>query len=86
VSSKSVSSHKSGLLADVLGIDPRRSGTIPFFVGGVTAGSETELQAAVAGRATTGDLPLSIRGLKLFSECGPPRRRRGYVTLINHTA
>jgi hypothetical protein len=66
VSSKPVLSAKSGLLADLLGIDPRRSGSIPFSVGDVTAGSETELQAAVAGSATTVDLPLSIKSSNYF--------------------
>ena len=63
---KPVLSQKSGLLADMLGIDPRKSDSIPFSVGDVTAGSETELQVAVAGSATTVDLPLSIRSSNYF--------------------
>jgi hypothetical protein len=50
----------------MLGIDPRESDSIPFSVGDVTAGSETELQVAVAGSATTVDLPLSIRSSNYF--------------------
>ncbi|MCA1959205.1 MAG: hypothetical protein LDL33_00305 [Desulfomonile sp.] len=41
--------------------------SLPFSVGDTTAGSETELQAAVRGSRTTVDLPLSIEHSNYFS-------------------
>src|SRR5271157_5033910 len=39
---------------------------LPFAAGDATAGSEDELQAVVAGRASDCDLPLSIRESRFF--------------------
>ncbi len=51
---------------EVLGIRPGRPGELPFTLD-VTAGSETELQAAVIGGAESVDLPLSIRNSSFFA-------------------
>jgi hypothetical protein len=53
-------------LAEVLGSNIAKPESIPFSVDDVTAGSETELQAAVIGAATAVDLPLSIRSSNYF--------------------
>src|SRR5437867_705084 len=53
-------------LAEILGSDVASPESIPFSIGDVTASSETELQAAVAGSASTVDLPLSIRSSNYF--------------------
>ena len=44
-----------------LGLNPNDIRTLPFSEGDATAGSESELQAAVLGRAESVDLPVSIR-------------------------
>ncbi|HSU87547.1 MAG TPA: hypothetical protein VLL56_01845 [Terriglobia bacterium] len=53
-------------LVEILGSEVASPESIPFSIGDVTAGSETELQAAVAGSASTVDLPLSIRSSNYF--------------------
>ena len=45
----------------LLDLDPARPSSLPFGVDDVTAGSESELQVAILGSASTVDLPLTIR-------------------------
>ena len=58
-------------ILEILGIPlPRRSGfveSIPFSLGDVTAGSETELQAAVSGPKECVDLPIVIENSNYFA-------------------
>ena len=50
-----------------LGADPDRPDTIPFGCGDATAGSETELQAAVTGSRHSVDLPRTIAESSYFA-------------------
>ncbi|MBI1355473.1 MAG: hypothetical protein GC160_14095 [Acidobacteria bacterium] len=50
-----------------LGVDPNRPETLPFGPGDVTAGSESELQAAVLGEREDVDLPQAIERSNFFA-------------------
>lgn len=71
-----------------LGIRAARPDTLPFGPGDVTAGSETELQAAVLGSKDDVDLPRTIAASTYFRNVHE-RARRGdlsprYATRIEH--
>src|SRR5262245_18674533 len=56
-----------GECIDRLGSRVDRPETLPFALNDTTAGSETELQAAVLGKADCVDLPISIRTSNYFA-------------------
>ena len=64
-----------------LGVRPGLTETLPFALADATAGSETELQAAVLGDAHSADLPRTIRDSRYFAnvlrraEAGDTSRR-----------
>ena len=74
---------------DRLGVQPGRVHTYPFSEGDVTAGSETELQAAVIGTAERVDLPLTLRQSNYFANvvrraAAGDRSRRAIIRLEAH--
>ena len=52
---------------EAIGIHPDRPESLPFVLGDATAGSETELQAAVIGNGERVDLPRTIRASSFFA-------------------
>jgi hypothetical protein len=67
VSNRKILTFRSERVADILGVNLTKPASLPFSAGDVTAGSETELQAAVFGSAGAVDLPLSIRHSNYFA-------------------
>ncbi len=70
-SSKPILSHRRAASAEValtdLGIDAKRPETLPFVDEDATAGSETELHAAVIGSRSDVDLPITIEESNYFA-------------------